>query len=56
MQETSTPSLAGFSFFQIAVDAADREHQAATTNGLYERVPSGAGSRGSSDGRASTPA
>jgi hypothetical protein len=40
--ESSTPSLAGFSFFQIAVDPADREHcVAVTTNGLYERVPSG---------------
>ena len=40
--ETSSPSLAGFSFFQIAVDPANREHcVAATSNGLYERVPSG---------------
>ena len=42
--EPSTPSLAGFSFFQIAVDPADPDHcVAATTNGLYERVPSGSG-------------
>lgn len=42
--EPSTPSLSGFSFFQIAVDPANREHcVAATTNGLYERVPSGGG-------------
>ena len=39
VNETSAPSLAGFAFFQIAVDPADREHcVAATTNGLYERV------------------
>lgn len=44
ISETSTPSLAGSSFFQIAVDPADREHcVAATTNGLYERVPVGMG-------------
>ena len=44
IQESSTPSLAGFSFFQIAVDPADREHcVAATTNGLYERVPAAGG-------------
>jgi hypothetical protein len=44
VQESSSPSLAGFSFYQIAVDPADREHcVAATTNGLYERVPSGGG-------------
>ena len=42
VSESSTPSLAGFSFFQIAVNPADREHcVAATTNGLYERVPFG---------------
>ena len=42
--EPSTPSLAGFAFFQIAVDPADAEHcVAATTNGLYERVPAGGG-------------
>ena len=42
--ETSTPSLSGFSFFRIAVDPANREHcVAATSNGLYERIPSGAG-------------
>jgi len=41
--ETSNPSLAGFAFFQIAVDPGDGNHcVAATTNGLYERVPSGA--------------
>jgi hypothetical protein len=39
VQEASSPSLAGFAFFQIAVDPADPEHcVAATTNGLYERV------------------
>lgn len=44
VSEASTPSLAGFSFFQIAVDPADREHcVAATSNGLYERVPAAAG-------------
>jgi hypothetical protein len=38
--EPSTPSLAGFAFFQIAVDPADPDHcVAATTNGLYRRVP-----------------
>ena len=38
--EPSTPSLEGFAFFQIAVDPADPDHcVAATTNGLYERVP-----------------
>ena len=38
------PSLAGFAFFQIAVDPADPDHcVAATTNGLYERVPAGGG-------------
>jgi hypothetical protein len=42
VSEPSSPSLAGFSFFRIAVDPADREHcVAATTNGLYERVPFG---------------
>jgi hypothetical protein len=44
VNETSTPSLAGFAFFQIAVDPGDKEHcVAATTNGLYERIPSGGG-------------
>ena len=44
VNEPSSPSLAGFSFFQIAVDPADPEHcVAATTNGLYERVPAAAG-------------
>lgn len=42
--EPSTPSLAGFAFYQIAVDPADRDHcVAATTNGLYERMSSGGG-------------
>ncbi len=42
--EPSNPSLAGFSFFQIAVDPANPDHcVAATTNGLYERIPAGAG-------------
>ncbi len=42
--ESSTPSLAGFAFFQIAVDPADPEHcVAATTNGLYERTTSASG-------------
>jgi hypothetical protein len=42
--EPSSPSLAGFSFFKIAVDPADREHcVAGTSNGLYERVPAGGG-------------
>ena len=40
--ETSSPSLSGFACFQLAIDPADREHcVVATTNGLYERVPSG---------------
>ncbi|HWZ63625.1 MAG TPA: hypothetical protein VNX02_11425 [Steroidobacteraceae bacterium] len=40
--EASMPSLAGFSFYQIAVDPANRDHcVAATTNGLYERIASG---------------
>lgn len=44
VNETSTPSLAGFAFFQIAVEPGNRDHcVAATTNGLYERIPSGAG-------------
>jgi hypothetical protein len=44
VSEPSTPSLVGFAFFQIAVDPVDREHcVAATTNGLYERVPVGMG-------------
>ena len=42
--ENSTPSLAGFAFFQIAVDPANPDHcVAATTNGLYERAPTGGG-------------
>jgi len=42
--ETSTPSLAGFAFYQIAVDPADPDHcVAATTNGLYERTPASGG-------------
>ena len=37
--ENSEPPLAGFSYFEIAVDPANPEHcVAATTNGLYERV------------------
>lgn len=44
VNETSAPSLAGFAFFQIAVDPGNRDHAvAATTNGLYERVPAGGG-------------
>jgi hypothetical protein len=44
LNEASSPSLAGFAFYQIAVDPTDREHAvAATTNGLYERVPAGGG-------------
>ena len=43
VNEPSSPSLAGFAFFQIAVDPADPEHcVAATTNGLYQRVPAAA--------------
>ena len=39
VQETSSPSLADFAFFQIAVDPGDPEHcVAATSNGLYERI------------------
>ena len=42
--EPSAPSLAGYSFYQIAVDPADRDHcVAATTNGLYERIPASSG-------------
>jgi hypothetical protein len=42
--EPSNPSLAGYSFYQIAVDPADRDHcVAATSNGLYERIPIGGG-------------
>jgi hypothetical protein len=44
VNEPSTPSLAGFAFYQIAVDPVDGDHcVAATTNGLYERIPAGAG-------------
>jgi hypothetical protein len=44
VQEPSSPSLSGFSFFRIAVDPVDREHcVAATSNGLYERAPAGGG-------------
>ena len=44
VQESSSPNLSGFSFFKIAVDPANREHcVAATSNGLYERIPSGGG-------------
>ncbi|MGO9266259.1 MAG: hypothetical protein ACLQBA_15505 [Candidatus Binataceae bacterium] len=43
--EPSNPSLAGYSFYQIAVDPANRDHcVAATSNGLYERIPAGGGS------------
>lgn len=39
--ESSTPDLAGFAFYALAVDPEDGDHVvAATTNGLYERVPS----------------
>ena len=42
-QRDEQASLGGFACFQLAVDPADREHcVVATTNGLYERVPSGA--------------
>jgi hypothetical protein len=42
--EPSNPSLAGYSFYQIAVDPADRDHcVAATSNGLYERIPASGG-------------
>jgi hypothetical protein len=42
--ETSNPDLAGKAFFALAVDPRDRENVvAATTNGLYQRVSSGAG-------------
>jgi hypothetical protein len=42
--ESSSPSLAGFAFFQIAVDPGDPEHcVAATTNGLYERTSAASG-------------
>ena len=44
VSETSTPSLAGFSFFEIAVDPANGDHcVAATSNGLYERVAAAGG-------------
>jgi hypothetical protein len=44
VNEPSSPSLAGFAFFQIAVDPINADHcVAATTNGLYERIPAGAG-------------
>jgi photosystem II stability/assembly factor-like uncharacterized protein len=44
VQEPSTPTLAGAAFYQIAVDPQDREHcVAATTLGLYERVPAAGG-------------
>ena len=39
VSESSTPSLAGFAFYALAVDPANAEHVvAATTNGLYERT------------------
>jgi hypothetical protein len=44
VNEQSSPSLVGFSFFQIAVDPGNVEHcVAATTNGLYERIPATGG-------------
>ncbi len=42
--EASSPSLAGYAFYQIAVDPADPDHcVGATSNGLYERVPASGG-------------
>jgi hypothetical protein len=42
--ESSSPSLAGFGFYQLAVDPAnDDTVVAATTNGLYQRVLSSSG-------------
>ena len=42
--EASSPSLAGYAFYQIAVDPADRDHcVAATSSRLYERVSAGGG-------------
>jgi photosystem II stability/assembly factor-like uncharacterized protein len=39
ISETSTPSLAGYAFYQLAVDPGNGDHViAATTNGLYQRV------------------
>lgn len=41
--EASTPDLAGFDFFALAVDPADHDNVvAATNNGLYQRTVSGA--------------
>jgi len=41
--EASTPSLAGFSFYELAVDPATPDNVvAATTNGLYQRTIGGA--------------
>jgi len=42
VSEASNPSLAGYAFYQVAVDPADRDHcVAATSNGLYERISTG---------------
>lgn len=42
VSEPSTPDLAGFAFYQMAVDPNDQDNVvAATTNGLYQRVLSG---------------
>jgi hypothetical protein len=39
ISESSTPSLAGFAFYQLAVDPGNANNVvAATTNGLYQRV------------------
>ena len=44
MSEPSSPDLAGEAFFALAVDPRDRENLvAATTLGLYRRVPQGSG-------------
>jgi photosystem II stability/assembly factor-like uncharacterized protein len=42
--ESSSPSLAGFAFYEIAVDPTNPENAvAATTNGLYQRTISASG-------------
>jgi hypothetical protein len=42
--DSSSPTLAGAAFFALAVDPGNRENVVgATTNGLYQRVPAGAG-------------
>ncbi len=42
VEETSSPSLAGFGFYQLAVDPGNHDTVvAATTNGLYQRVVEG---------------